>query len=231
MPNLPVNRLTILPVADEDCKMPLGPPFVCLINPSSLTLEHKIVYNTSDDAQGNAVENKSFKNTPSPELSFDIIIDGTGVIDQLGVPVDVIAQVEAFKKACFYYYGTIHCPPKVLITWWAPLLKFQEQTFAGVIDNFSLTYTLFSPNGRPLRAKIRTKFVGSMDKKAQNAATKKSSPDLTHIKTINEGTSLSVLCKEIYGDESFILEVARLNNLVSFRNIKPGSKLIFPPIK
>jgi len=228
----PHNRLIITPVSEDSCIIPIGPPFICEINPSSLSLDFKIIYYPESYAAGTVNDQLRFDKGASPELSFEIIIDGTGAAGQTtGTPIDVDAKVEAFKKACYYYVGEKHCPPHVLITWWAPLLRYRGQVFSGAIDSFNLTYTLFSPSGLPLRAKIRTKFIGSMDVKTDASVTAKKSPDLTHIKTINEGTSLSALCKEIYGDESFILEVARLNNLVSFRNIKPGSKLIFPPIK
>jgi len=222
MPNSPVNKLVITPVSAE-----AGPPYICKINPSSLSYDFKIIYATTD-AQGKVAENQQFASGPSPELSFEFTIDGTGTS---GPPVKVEDEVEAFKSACYYYVGPKHCPPNVLITWWGPLISYKKKAFNGVIESFSLTYTLFSPSGLPLRAKIRAKFKGSMEDKQESAVSQPSSPDLTHIKTINEGTSLSALCKEVYGDESFILEVARLNNLVSFRNIKPGSKLIFPPIK
>jgi hypothetical protein len=225
MPNSPVNKLVITPVTAKGA--PAGSPYICKINPSSLSYDFKITYATTE-TQGKVAENQQFTGISSPELSFEFTIDGTGAS---GPPVKVEDEVEAFKNACYYYKGDNHCPPNVLITWWGPLMSYQKKVFNGVIESFSLTYTLFSPSGLPLRAKIRTKFKGSMDDKKETAVSKTSSPDLTHIKTINEGTSLSALCKEVYGDESFILEVARLNNLVSFRNIKPGSKLIFPPIK
>jgi hypothetical protein len=222
-------RLVIMPVSDKG--YPNGAPFTCEINPSSISLDYKIVYATTD-AQGKVIDNMRFSKIPSPELSFEFTIDGTGTASPTsGTPMDVEAQVELFKYACYYYGEDIHSPKNVMITWWGPLISYKKKAFNGVLDTFSLTYTLFSPSGLPLRAKIKVKFVGSMNDLTESLMAKKSSPDLTHIKTINEGTSLSALCKEIYGDESFILEVARLNNLVSFRNIKPGSKLIFPPIK
>jgi len=34
----------------------------------------------------------------------------------------------------------------------------------------------------------------------------------------------------INGDDKYYLEVARINNITSFRQLKPGTEIFFPPI-
>jgi nucleoid-associated protein YgaU len=56
------------------------------------------------------------------------------------------------------------------------------------------------------------------------------SADMTHMITVVEGDTLPQLAEKIYGDSSYYEQVAAYNNLNKFRNLKPGSQLIFPPI-
>ena len=49
--------------------------------------------------------------------------------------------------------------------------------------------------------------------------------------TIKEGENLVQYCEEYYKDKNFYLKIAELNNLSSFRALKKGKRLEFPPIK
>lgn len=56
------------------------------------------------------------------------------------------------------------------------------------------------------------------------------SPDMSHLVTMRAGDTLPLLCKRIYSDPAYYMEVARVNRLVNFRNLLPGSVLRFPPL-
>ena len=57
------------------------------------------------------------------------------------------------------------------------------------------------------------------------------SPDLTHIRTVQSGDTLPLLAKAMYGSSRYYLVVAEANGLDDFRNLKPGTKLFFPPLE
>jgi nucleoid-associated protein YgaU len=59
----------------------------------------------------------------------------------------------------------------------------------------------------------------------------RSSPDLTHYRIVKAGDNLPLMTQRIYGDPKYYLEVARVNKLVNFRNLKPGQAIYFPPIE
>jgi hypothetical protein len=56
-------------------------------------------------------------------------------------------------------------------------------------------------------------------------------PDLTHIRKVKQGDTLPLMCYSIYGDPKYYLQVAEVNGLANFRQLKPGSDLFFPPLK
>lgn len=85
--------------------------------------------------------------------------------------------------------------------------------FCGRLESMSVEYTLFKPSGKPLRAN-------------------RSSPDLSHVIEVKAGDdALPLLCDRVYKDCSCYLEVARVNHITHFRDIAPGRKLHFPPLR
>lgn len=54
---------------------------------------------------------------------------------------------------------------------------------------------------------------------------------MSRLITVKEGETLPYLCHKIYGDSLLVRQVARFNNLNSFRNIPAGTELLFPPLK
>ena len=49
--------------------------------------------------------------------------------------------------------------------------------------------------------------------------------------TLFSNSGVPYLCHKIYGDSLLVRQVARFNNLNSFRNIPAGTELLFPPLK
>jgi nucleoid-associated protein YgaU len=48
---------------------------------------------------------------------------------------------------------------------------------------------------------------------------------------VMEGDTLPSLCKKIYDNPNYYVEIAKINQLKSVRNLKVGQKLYFPPLK
>lgn len=191
------------------------------INPASYSHSHQVSYNNKT-AQGKAGAKLEYKGTPPETVSFEIYFDATGAIASSKTPVSV--QIERFKKACFNYQGDIHEPYYLIISWGSLVFKCK-------LTSMDINYTLFKPNGTPLRAKASVKFEEALDVELIAKESGDKSPDLTHSITVKAGDTLPLLCYHTYGDASYYLEVAKYNNLSNFRNLKPGTELYLPPIK
>jgi LysM repeat protein len=209
--------------------------FTAQVNPSSLKVGHQIKYNGDGeegegDKQGQTVGDLRYKGKYPQTLSFELILDGTGVFDNEAPPV--YKQIDNFKKACYFYQGDRHEPPLVNIRWKGDnLMNYNGTGFEARLKSFTVNYLLFSENGDPLRAKINASFLGTMDPKTEANTKNENSPDLTHSITFKAGDTLPALCEKIYGKRQMYHEVAKANNLLSFRDIKPGTELFFPPLK
>jgi len=207
---------------DKNFNNPIdGDPYKVMINPNSVQLNRKIQYNDQQAINSSAPSQK-YKNTPSEELSFEIIIDCTGVVFSKRISMD--QEIKLLKNTIYTYKGKIHRPNYVKIQWGKSLV------FKGVLKTFNTTYTLFRPNGSALRAKISLNFEEYISPKKKNKKEKKRSPDITHLVEVVEGDSLPQLCSKVWETPFHYIQVAKYNNLNKFRKLKGGEELIFPPI-
>jgi nucleoid-associated protein YgaU len=91
-------------------------------------------------------------------------------------------------------------------------------------------HILFTPGGASLRAWAELTFESFISNEEEAKEADKSSPDLSHRVIFKAGDTLPLLCYRIYRDASYYPKVARANGLTSFRRIKPGTPIWFPPI-
>jgi hypothetical protein len=203
-----------------------GDSFEVMLNPTSFSHTHSISYNTTE-AMGQTGSDTKYSGTKPEKISFDLVIDGTGVVNLpiagVGSP-DVKTQVGQLGKLLYIYDGEKHEPNHVRLLWGSLI-------FFGRLESMSVDYTLFKPSGEPLRAKIKLAFAGFMSKEEEALRAKRSSPDLSHQIEVKAGDTLPMLCYRVYKDCTYYLEVARINSITNVRDIKPGSKLHFPPLR
>lgn len=219
-----LNKLKITAYSDGSFTKQVGAPFSVLINPEKYTHGYKIKY-TDPKGQGSNGGSPNFNKIPSETVGFEIVFDGTGVVPSqtLGTPVDVKTQIDAFKELVFGYSGKIHETKYVVLSWAS--LRFKCR-----LVSLDLNYTLFKPDGSPLRATAKAQFTGFNDEAELAAEATKSSPDMSHLVTVKAGDTLPLLCWDVYGRSDLYIQVARVNGLVGFRDLSAGTRLLFPPL-
>jgi hypothetical protein len=221
-----------------------------LVNPESYKVNHIVTYSPAPSPPGSIAQDQQFVRMMPTTFQFDFLFDSTGVVPKplegiagalSGVPVagaiagavagllsdekkyDILEEIEKFKKIVYLYNGKSHSPRTVRLIWGALL-------FDGKLTSLNFNFKLFKPDGTPMRVVASTAFRGTMEDDLQKAVKKNNSPDLTHIRIVNQGDTLPLMTYRIYGNPAYYLEVARFNNLANFRNLKPGDKILFPPI-
>jgi len=219
-----ITKLTITPCNLDDKGTVTGPKtgeaFTVSINPSTYTRNYEISYNDTS-AIGNSANAPKFKRSAEKKIDFDILMDGTGVVSVLG---DVESELKALRKVVYDLDGDKHQPNTVMLLWGS--FKFYCK-----LSTMAVEYTLFKPSGEPLRAKIKLSFMQYMGPVEMAAQADLTSPDLTHSVDIQAGDTLPMLCYRIYRNSAYYLEVAKFNGITNFRNIKPGVRLSFPPLR
>ncbi len=189
------------------------------INPESYSCRYKTKYSAYNpiDAASSTVKYVG----PDPEsINFDFYLDATGIIPEIKSVVD---EIETFKGLVYSFNGDIHCPNYLILVWGKNLFKCR-------LNSLNIEHLLFNPNGTPLRTKLKVSFIEFRSKEEIERRANKRSPDLTHTVTVTDGDTLPLMCYRIYGDSKPYLAVARHNNLLDFRYLKPGMQIDFPPL-
>lgn len=221
------TKLTIKAYADEEYTKPVGGLYTALINPEGLSVDLKVELNQDNQGQGQANAPATYVRTPAQTMNFDLLFDATGVIEGGPAPLssgDVSQQVEDFIKMAFTVTGENHQPNHLMIVYGTTLFK-------GRLEGVSVNYKLFDTNAKPLRAVVKCTFRASKTEKITDSFSMPSSPDLTHMRIVKQGDTLPLLCHTIYDDSAYYIQVAAVNGLSNFRNLKPGTTLFFPPLK
>lgn len=198
------------------------------INPEKYTRTYTICYNDRQ-AQGSPGGSPQFNKIPSEQMKLELVFDGTGVIPTAIPGVipftgdGITEQIKRFTGLVFSYQGGIHSP-RFLKLMWGTL------SFRCRLTELALTYTLFKPDGTPLRARGDATFLQFSSPELLAKEANQQSPDMTHVRTVHAGDTLPLLCWEIYGSGEWYPRVAAANGLTDFRDLRVGTQLVFPPL-
>jgi hypothetical protein len=203
----------------------LQQPMTVSINPDSYKRSFKPLRakNGTKLADGGVVD-PTIVDPPPERFQMELWFDGTGAIPDT---LDVVQEIETFKKFALYYNGDIHSTNYIKLEWGGK----DGLIFKGQLEEFSVDYTLFDQTGKPLRAKGSATFVQSLNDAMRESLKKKSSPDLTHIRVVQAGDNLPLMCYRIYGDPAYYVQVARANRLGDVMTLEPGRRIYFPPLE
>ncbi|HCS13703.1 MAG: peptidoglycan-binding protein [Zetaproteobacteria bacterium CG06_land_8_20_14_3_00_59_53] len=211
-----------------------GEAFTAMLNPESFKHDKSINYSGMSKSDikkaggiplGASAAMPRFKNTGSEKVSFSLTVDGTGVVPPNSENSGSISgKIKALSQVVYDYKGSSHEPNVVKLVW-------GSFCFYGRLTSMSTDYTLFTPDGEPLRAKVSLSFTDYTSIKEEALKANKSSPDLTHSIEVKAGDTLPLLCHRVYKDSTYYLDIARINGITNFRNIRPGMRLKFPPLK
>lgn len=223
-----LTKLKFIPYKDvkfENGKLVLddknvGDAYSVMFNPNNIVVKLQV---DRDETQANGETSSpmKFKRIKPQDYSFEFTIDGTGAN---GEPKkDVPKEVETFLGVIYMLKGETHQPNYLKILYGSILLKC-------VLKSVDITYNLFSPNGKPLRAKVNATFTSCLDQELSQMINNTSSPDLTHARKLKRSDKLVSMSNNIYNKNSYYLEVARANGFNSFRDLPEGTEVFFPPI-
>lgn len=225
-----IEKVRIFSYTDKKFNQPntaVEQPFYLPVNPETYSKNFK-VGTDNRRGHGNQGTDPNYTSTAPEELKLDFIFDGTGTIENYRYTEpnekSVKKQLELFLNTVYCMEKKIH-RPNFLKIHWGDYLKFP-----CILSNLDITYQLFEKNGDPLRVKISATFLNYLAQEERTARERTRSPDLTHLRFTKAGDRLDLMTFDIYEDTKYLLQVAKANNLVTFRRVKTGVELRFPPI-
>ena len=215
---------------DRAFTTPVGDPLSLPVNPESYSKNFRVEYESSQPPGTQGAAGR-YKVTAPKQLRLEFIMDGTNTIQgyeyngfakeptekeatvvRKDVPQEdlVNKQLDLFLNTVYDMSSDTHRPNFLKVVW-------GEHLFQGILGNLDINYSLFHPNGKPLRVKINATFEEYVAPEQRQQRANLRSPDLTRIRRFKEGDRLDKIVYEFYNDPKFIAQVARANGLTSFR--------------
>jgi LysM repeat protein len=102
--------------------------------------------------------------------------------------------------------------------------------FPCIVESLKQKFTLFSPDGVPLRATLTVGLREFRTLEQQIAQLNKHSPDRTQAHVVQRGDTLSAIAARHYGRPDEWRRIAGENKIEDPRRIAAGAVLIVPPI-
>jgi len=146
------------------------------------------------------------------ELYFDTYTDGGG--SDVTKKTDEIGKLMGIEE---------HAPPKVEFRWgW--------MAFCGVVEKLTQRFTMFLPDGVPVRAKLTVTFKGVKALSEQLKDPPRNSSDKTKRRTLTADSSIWLIAAKEYGDPRYWRLIANQNRIDDPGAIRPGTALVVPPL-
>ncbi|MEX0769188.1 MAG: LysM peptidoglycan-binding domain-containing protein [Balneolaceae bacterium] len=204
--------------------------FEMMYNPNTYSQEYKNNY-VKRNTQGNT-GTLVFTHTEPENVSFEFLFDATGasvsgnsnITDRIVKDKRTDSVIQQFLGITYQRSGDTHQPNFLKLRW-------GDFEFRGLLESATVTHKMFNLDGNPIRSTVECSFRKHTSLEEQAAEERRSSPDMTHYRLVKEGDTLPGIAHKIYGDASLYLELARVNNLIGFRQLKAGQRLTLPPIR
>lgn len=155
-------------------------------------------------------------------LNLTLLLDG---VDSRGN--DVAADVETllrWTRATPESHRRYTPQPPLMRLHWGG-----HQYFPGYLSRVDVTYTVFSPDGAPLRAKVVIAMEEVPEPAKRQNPTSGGVPDRRAV-TLRGGDSLASLASAEYGDPNLWRALALANGIDDPARVSAGTPLVVPPL-
>jgi hypothetical protein len=207
----------------------------CQFNPTKLSVTKEAVWSVSTE-DGEKDDDMAVAGRNAPDLEFG---GGKPATFSLEVVFDTTQESSSsFKDVRMYTNELLKLtmlgagdkskgdePPHVMFMW-GELLMFE-----AVVSKVQLEFTLFLPNGTPVRAKAQVEFMQDDDEddvdKSTNPTTRTEARK-THI--VQQGERLDMIAYQEYGHPMHWRDLAQANGLQNPLDLKAGQILRVPKL-
>lgn len=231
-------------------KRPLGDPIEVQFNPTEYAFE-KTARMGEVSLPGLDSPILQFVRGESEKLTLELFFDGTsqpsggGLLGALGAgiggggaeePLTVTQRVDDFYRMV-KISGELHTPPIVRVSWGTNFpggttseSETPSPTFDAIVETVNRRYTLFDPDGKPLRCIVALTLKEYRTLSEQLTELNLQTSDHTRIHTVREGETLPAIAWGAYKDSARWRVIAEANDLSDPTLLTPGQTLDLPPL-
>lgn len=150
-------------------------------------------------------------------LTMDVLVDTSDELKSVQTEyIDKIQKVQLKNEK-------LHAPPIIDFVW-------DCKVFRGVLQGLEITYLLFHPDGKPLRARLGLTLKEYRPVEVQIRENEQSSPDVEKRYVLRAGETLSSVSGNVFRDPAQWREIAVANRIDDPRRVETGTVLTIPPL-
>ena len=197
----------------------------CQFNPQELTVSKGVSWHAERSLDTNAPELYCGGGQPA-RFSLNLVFDTARETDPSEQDVrkytNVLLSLTLLGKDT--NWGRV--PPPLVLFVWGDL-----QLFTAVVQQVSVSYTLFLPSGKPVRARAQVGFIQldlEDDELPPTNPTTRTEARRTHV--VQQGERLDWIAYQEYGHPSYWRHLAEANGLLDPLDLKPGQVLLVPRV-
>jgi LysM repeat protein len=208
----------------------LGERLTCLFNPTDYAFAKRNSW-PAEPLTGNNVPPPNFGGGGTMTMSFQLFFD-TYVGAEADMQ-DVREYTEQLLKLMLIAPSTKNVDPHTQ-KGRPPICTFHwgdYWSFKGVITSLNLRFTLFTSQGKPVRATADVELQQAEEEgtyKAQNPTSGGEGVRSTY--TVQQGDTLDLVAFREYGDATRWRPIAAANDLENPRQLHPGQRLVVPNV-
>jgi nucleoid-associated protein YgaU len=202
-----------------------GAPIKCHFNPKEYTFSKSNSWKSGDTKGANVPPLEFEKGQPATlqlQLLFDTYAERADVRQKYTDALWRLMLVDESLKDKKNKKGR---PPKVRFQWG------QTWSFEGVIEKLTQKFTLFLPDGTPVRATVDVGFRQIKDDSLyprQNPTS--GGVENVRLWTVQDGDTLAWIAYKEYGDPQEWRRIAEANRMTRVRRLRPGTVLEVPGV-
>jgi hypothetical protein len=213
----------------------LDPPFLeipCQFNPAQISFSKSAEW-TAGGEGGQPKRNvpvTHFKGGGPSTLSMDLFFDTTAFdhkdVRDFTEPLSRLTLINPLARVL----PTNLDRPTLVKFVWGEFSSRQMMAFTAYIKDVSINFTMFLPDGTPVRADTKitfTSFQDDLDLPLQNP-TSRSEERKMHV--VSAGETIDWIAFQEYGDPAEWRHIARTNNLLNAKDLAPGMVLKITPL-
>jgi nucleoid-associated protein YgaU len=218
-------KATIVPVD------PSGDAIECQFNPNQIS------YSKSTNWKSTPTFNKDiplaeFGGGQADKLSMKLYFDtsmyaSTDVRTYLGPLIELTRLIDSGGGA------NKRTKPPLCRFMWGTFSSQSGMSFQAYLDHISVTFSMFLPDGTPIRAEADVSFVSvkeTTDSGSMPAQNPTSISEARKLWVVSEGETLDWIAYKEYSNSSHWRHIAQTNNLHDPMNLKPGTVLRLTPL-
>jgi nucleoid-associated protein YgaU len=223
-----LTKLTITPEKNSNLK-----PIAVLFNPNTYSITKTVAWTAATAGAPAADKTERLRNAPALQfsggggrsLSLELFFDTTEETDDAKKDVRNLTN-QIVKLTRIVRDLNPQRPPTCVVSWGEASPAGSDFPFNGVVSSLTQRFSLFLPDGRPVRANLTVAFTEYLDPTKDELDT---DPEFT-TRLVRRGDTLSSIAGEVYRNPTMWRVIAEANHLDDPRQVSVGVRLNIPKV-